>query len=70
VARLVNTTEQASELRRQAEYMALRQAGPACTGPESTLPAWVDKPLDDLRAHLLELELQNEALRRTQFNLD
>jgi hypothetical protein len=64
MAKLVNTTEQAAELRRQAAAMALRRAE-----PEATLPTWVVKALHDLRAHLHELELQNESLRQAQVKL-
>jgi hypothetical protein len=70
MAKLVNTTEQAAELRRRAEAMALRQAAPPPADPESTLPAWVVKVLHELRAHLLELQMQNETLRQAQFKLD
>jgi hypothetical protein len=70
VATWVNTTEQAAELRRQAEGMALRRADPPPADPESTLPAWVVKALHDLRAHLLDLELQNAALLQAQVKQD
>jgi hypothetical protein len=70
VAKWVNTTEQAAELRRQAEGLALRRTDPPPADPESTLPAWVVKALHDLRAHLADLEGQNAALRQVQVKLD
>jgi PAS domain S-box-containing protein len=70
MARAVNTTEQAAELRRRAEELVLRHAAPASADPESTLPAWVVEMLHELRVHQIELEMQNEELRRSQIKLD
>ena len=70
MARSVNTLEQAAELRRLAEELALRHAAPVSTDPESTLPAWTVEMLHELRVHQIELEMQNEELRRTQTRLD
>jgi len=70
MARAVNTIEQAAELRRRAEDMAQRRAGPPPADPESTLPPWVVQVLQELRGHKCELELQIEELRRTQQPLE
>jgi len=66
----VNTIEQAAALRRRAEDMALRQAGPPPSDPESTLPAWAVQRLQELRGHKSDLELENMELRRTRQHLD
>ena len=70
MARSVNTTEQAAELRRQAEELALRHAAPVSTDPESSLPTWCVELLHELRVHQIELEMQNEELRLAQTRLD
>ena len=70
VAKLVNTSEQVAELRQRAEEMAERHAAPPSVDPEATLPTWVADMLHELRVHQIELEMQNEELRRAQGRLD
>ncbi len=70
MTKAVNTTEQAAELRRRAEELALRHAAPVSTDPESTLPAWAIDMLHELRVHQIELEMQNEELRRAETELE
>jgi PAS domain-containing protein len=70
MARSVNTIEQAAELRRRAEELALRHAAPAPAEPESTLPTWAVEMLHELRVHQIELEMQNEELRRSEVRLE
>jgi len=50
-------------LRRRAEEMAREQAGPS--SPEDT-----SQTLHELRVHQIELEMQNEELRRSEAELD
>jgi len=64
-----NQPDTAVELRRQAEEK-LRQEGPLV--PESFLglsPEEISQKLHELRVYQIELEMQNEALRRTQEEL-
>ena len=64
-----NQPDTAVELRRQAEEK-LRQEGPLV--PESLLglsPEEISQNLHELRVHQIELEMQNEELRRTQEEL-
>ena len=70
MARSVNTIEQAAELRQRAEELALRHAAPAPADPESTLPTWAVEMLHELRVHQIELEMQNEELRRSEVKLE
>jgi PAS domain S-box-containing protein len=70
MARAVNTSEQAAELRQRAEELVLRHAAPASANPETSLPAWAVERFHELRVHQIELEMQNEELRRAQVKLD
>jgi PAS domain S-box-containing protein len=70
MARSVNTIEEAAELRQRAEELALRHAAPAPAYPESTLPTWAVEMLHELRVHQIELEMQNEELRRSEVKLE
>ena len=65
MGRPLNTLEQAKELRQRAADLALRRATPPSADPESSLPAWVLEVLHGLRANQIDLELQNEELRRS-----
>ncbi len=60
----------ANEMRRAAEVLA--QGDPA--GPpdsiESALPVEMSRVLHELRVHQIELEMQNEELRRSQMELE
>lgn len=59
----------AAPLRQRAEEMARQSnalAGPGCGAP---LPAEIAQTLHKLRVHQIELEMQNEELRRTQAEL-
>lgn len=63
-------TAQAAELRKQAEEVARGEAARspehlAALSPEETL-----QTLHELRVHQIELEMQNEELRRAQVELD
>jgi two-component system, cell cycle sensor histidine kinase and response regulator CckA len=61
---------QAAELRRQAEASARERASQSLEHLESLSPAETRRRLHELRVHEIELELQNEELRRTQAELD
>jgi len=58
------------EFRRQAEALASRMAVPPQESAGATSPADLQRTLHELRVHQIELELQNEELRRTQVELD
>jgi len=68
--RRINTGGAVGSLRRRAEEVALLQPNPAHVVLETGLPAWVAETLHELRVHQVELELQNEELRRVQVELD
>ncbi len=63
----MTTPESPMELRRRAEE--LFQASENLI-PESTSPEEITKLLHELRVHQIELEMQNEELRRAQEELD
>jgi PAS domain S-box-containing protein len=60
-----NRPEQAAELRRRAEEIVRSSKSLETLSPEETR-----KMLHELRVHQIELEMQNEALRRSQAKLD
>jgi PAS domain S-box-containing protein len=60
-------TEDAAELRRQAEGTARQGAAPRL---EAMSTEEIRQALHELRVHQIELEMQNEELRRTQEELD
>lgn len=62
----VTTADQSFELRQLAEDLALRHAPPPSVDLETLLPVWVVEMVHELRVHQIELELQNEELRRSQ----
>jgi PAS domain S-box-containing protein len=63
-----NRPEQAAELRRKAEEIARRRAVPSPKHVAALSPE--EKMVHELLVHRIELEMQNEELRRTQAELD
>jgi PAS domain S-box-containing protein len=63
-------SEQAAELRRRAEEIDRREAALAPYPLENLSPEEIRQTLHGLRVHRIELEMQNEELRRTQMELD
>ncbi|WP_094228694.1 response regulator [Methanolobus psychrotolerans] len=59
-----------AELRRQAEEIARKKADMLPENPEGQLPEETRQVLHELRVHQIELEMQNEELRRVQLELD
>lgn len=57
-------------LRQQAEKMLQEKTALSAQTAESALPDDVRKTLHELQVHQIELEMQNEELRRTQLQLD
>ena len=58
------------ESRKQAEVLANRMAAPSLESAGAPSPADLQRTLQELQVHQIELELQNEELRRTQVELD
>ncbi len=68
-----NENERAAGLRRRAQAMAESKSGPGAEVAEVAdvlSPADIRQMLHELRVHQIELEMQNEELRRTQVELD
>jgi diguanylate cyclase (GGDEF)-like protein/PAS domain S-box-containing protein len=57
-------------LRRRAEGFAVEKAAQSLDGPGAMSPKESQRTLHELRVHQIELEIQNEELRRTQAELD
>src|SRR5208337_3611318 len=55
-----------ADLRRRAEEMLLKQPG----GLDKIAPADVQLMFHELKVHQIELEMQNDELRRTQLDLE
>jgi PAS domain S-box-containing protein len=68
--RRAKTSDQSAELRQRAEELALQHPAPSSSDPEQALPAWAVEMVHELRVHQIELEMQNEELRRVQVELD
>ena len=65
-----NSAEHAAELRRRAEETALKNAVQSPDDIEFLSLDRIKKTLHELRVHQIELEMQNEELRRAQAELD
>ncbi|MFH1350707.1 MAG: PAS domain S-box protein [Pseudomonadota bacterium] len=62
--------EKAEELRRRAEKIAREKAALSPEDPEGLSPEETRQTLHELRVHRIELEMQNEELRRAQEKLE
>ncbi len=60
----------ASALRRKAEKTLLQNAGQSPDETETMAPEAIRQTLHELRVHQIELEMQNDELRRAQVELD
>ena len=68
MAKKETSSDQAAKLRKQAEKIVREKAFPEKIDKMS--PAEVKHALHELRVHQIELEMQNEELRRAQVELD
>jgi PAS domain S-box-containing protein len=67
---MTDRVDQPAELRGRAEGIARERAAQRPTNLDAATPEEVPRLLHDLRVHQIELELQNEELRRAQVELD
>jgi PAS domain S-box-containing protein len=65
-----NNHEQTVELRKKAEKIVREKAAQSSEKLETLSPEETQQTLHELRVHQIELEMQNEELRRVQVNLD
>jgi PAS domain-containing protein len=65
-----NPPGDAAQLRQQAEAAARQEAAQSPETHEALSPAQMRQTLHELRVHQIELEMQNEELRRAQVELD
>jgi PAS domain S-box-containing protein len=63
-------TSQDTALRRRAEKMAHKKAALSLKKPGAMSPEEMRRTLHELQVHQIELEMQNEEMRRTQVELD
>ena len=64
------TAPKATALRKRAEEIARETADQSQENFNKISPAKIKKTLHELRVHQIELEMQNEELRRTRTQLD
>jgi PAS domain S-box-containing protein len=64
------TDEGATELRKRAEKIARGKATQLPQNMEALSPEKIQHAFDELQAHQIELEIQNEEMRRAQAELD
>ncbi|MBK8482401.1 MAG: PAS domain S-box protein [Proteobacteria bacterium] len=62
--------QDAGELRQRAEALARERAARLAGAPDALSPEELQRTLHELRVHQIELELQNEELRRAQAELE
>jgi PAS domain S-box-containing protein len=62
--------EEAAELRKRAEDVVREKGALSPENIESMSPAEIRRMVEDLRVHQIELEMQNEELRRAQAELE
>ncbi len=65
-----NRPQPGAELRRRAEAIALGKSAPSSENHEALSPEETRQTLHELLVHQIELEMQNEELRRAQVELD
>ncbi|MFA5863108.1 MAG: ATP-binding protein [Phycisphaerae bacterium] len=65
-----NRPEQVTELRRRAEEIAREKSALLPENIKALSPEETQRTLQELRVHQIELEMQNEELRRAQAELD